>query len=264
MTNHSNESYNQNIPTVGTLNQEGGLQMHDSDTGLNKSVDRKQEFLATALELFKEKGYDSTTIKDIIDTMGVSKGAFYHYFESKEDVISTLAKEYADRAIGIMKRIASRADLSVIGKINLAFQSINQYKAGSEEERTKLKDAFYGEENLKLEKRIFNSFKDVSIDLFQQLIEEGIEEGSIAEPVCSRELAEFMLYTIKNLNSAIDELIYHMEAEDNELDYQGFITRLDIKLQFYEEALNRVFNLQGESIALRESYLHRFVKPQGG
>ena len=47
-----------------------------------------------ALELFYKKGYENTTIKDIIEEIGVSKGAFYHYFESKEDVIVAIAKEF--------------------------------------------------------------------------------------------------------------------------------------------------------------------------
>ncbi|ACB84340.1 TetR/AcrR family transcriptional regulator [Natranaerobius thermophilus] len=234
--------------------------MISSNNEFNNSDNRKQEFLMTALELFYEKGYEKTTIKDIINKMDVSKGAFYHYFESKEDVITSLAKEYADRALSIIKRINSRNDLSAVNKINRIFQSINEYKGSSEEKRHKLKDAFYGEENLKLEKKIFNSFKEETIDLFQEIIEEGIAEGSIEEPVCSRELAEFMLYTIKSLNSSIDELVHYMNDEDNDFGYEEFTKRLDNKLRFYEEAFSRVFNLQNDTIKLRESYLNRFVK----
>ncbi len=246
-----------NKPTVG-FNKEGIL-MISSNNKINNSDNRKQEFLMTALELFHEKGYEKTTIKDIINNMGVSKGAFYHYFESKEEVITSLAKEYSNRALRIIKKITNRDDLSAIDKLNRIFQSINEYKGSSEETRYKLKDAFYGEENLKLEKKIFNSFKEESIDLFQELIEEGIAEGTIEGLVCSRELAEFMLNTIKSLNSAIDELVYYMDHENSDFGYEEFTRKLDKKLRFYEEAFTKVFNLKNESIELRESYLNRFV-----
>ena len=45
----------------------------------------KQHILETSLELFLKSGYSNVTIKDIIQAAGVSKGAFYHYFASKED-----------------------------------------------------------------------------------------------------------------------------------------------------------------------------------
>ena len=45
--------------------------------------ERKAEFVDAAIALMSQKGYESTTIQDIIDEVGVSKGAFYHYFSSK-------------------------------------------------------------------------------------------------------------------------------------------------------------------------------------
>ena len=232
--------------------------MKNPNIEFNQGDNRKQEFLVTALKLFHEKGYEKTTIKDIIAEMEVSKGAFYHYFESKEDVIVTLAKVYADKAINIITNIANRTDLSAIEKINQIFQSVNAYKGSSEATRFQLKDAFYGEENLKLEKKIFDAFKEPSIDLFQQIIDEGVQEGSIEEPVCSRELAEFLLYTIKGLNTSIDTLVYHMKDEDNNYGYKEFIASLDKKLRTYEAVFTKVLNLQEGSIKLRESYLNRF------
>jgi len=47
---------------------------------------RKQELLDAALQLFYEKGYEKTSVNDIIEKVGVSKGAFYYYFKSKEEV----------------------------------------------------------------------------------------------------------------------------------------------------------------------------------
>lgn len=44
--------------------------------------------------LFKEKGYDKTTLAEIIEASGCSKGGFYHYYKSKEDIIPQVLDEY--------------------------------------------------------------------------------------------------------------------------------------------------------------------------
>ena len=45
-----------------------------------------QKILDTAEQLFIEKGYDHASLQDIIETTGLSKGAIYHHFASKEDM----------------------------------------------------------------------------------------------------------------------------------------------------------------------------------
>ena len=60
---------------------------------------RKQEYLETALDLFVKKGYFKTTVQEIIDSMGASKGAFYHYFRSKEDILHSLIEEETEKPL---------------------------------------------------------------------------------------------------------------------------------------------------------------------
>jgi len=51
---------------------------------------RKNELLDTAQELFFTQGYEQTTVETIIQKVGVSKGTFYYYFKSKEDLLDKL------------------------------------------------------------------------------------------------------------------------------------------------------------------------------
>ena len=50
---------------------------------LRKGELRRAEILRVAEDLFYEKGYESTTLSDILHALGLSKGGFYHHFESK-------------------------------------------------------------------------------------------------------------------------------------------------------------------------------------
>lgn len=46
-----------------------------------------QRLLAAATRLFAEKGYDRTSVQEIVEAAGVTKGALYHYFGSKDDLL---------------------------------------------------------------------------------------------------------------------------------------------------------------------------------
>lgn len=59
----------------------------------------KEKIVLAAWTLFYEKGYDQTTVDDIIELSGTSKGSFYYYFNTKDELLSTLSDlldEYYD------------------------------------------------------------------------------------------------------------------------------------------------------------------------
>lgn len=49
-----------------------------------------KKILEVSLELFAEKGYDKTTMQDIVSALGMSKGAIYHHFKSKEELLDAV------------------------------------------------------------------------------------------------------------------------------------------------------------------------------
>ena len=54
---------------------------------MRKGERRKQDILAAASELFLKKGYTATSIQDILDVLGCTKGSFYHHFQTKFEVL---------------------------------------------------------------------------------------------------------------------------------------------------------------------------------
>jgi AcrR family transcriptional regulator len=62
--------------------------------GKKKSV--KTRIVSAAWQLFYEKGYDQTTVDDIIALSGTSKGSFYYYFSTKDELLGTLSNVLDD------------------------------------------------------------------------------------------------------------------------------------------------------------------------
>ncbi|WP_019421356.1 TetR/AcrR family transcriptional regulator [Paenibacillus sp. OSY-SE] len=52
-----------------------------------------EQILTVSAKLFTEKGFDKTSIQDIIDALGMSKGAIYHHFKSKEEILDAVMKQ---------------------------------------------------------------------------------------------------------------------------------------------------------------------------
>ena len=65
---------------------------------------RKKQILETAESLFSERGYEATGVQDILDVLHLSKGSFYHHFESKETVLQKICENRARLASGRMEK----------------------------------------------------------------------------------------------------------------------------------------------------------------
>lgn len=63
---------------------------------MRKGDEKKQELLNAAERLFCTKGYEATSVQDILDALHTSKGGFYHYFVSKDSVLETLCRQRAE------------------------------------------------------------------------------------------------------------------------------------------------------------------------
>ncbi len=65
---------------------------------MRKGEQTKQQMVAAAEELFLTRGYEATSVQDILDVVHGSKGGFYHHFESKDDVLKLLCAQHAQKA----------------------------------------------------------------------------------------------------------------------------------------------------------------------
>lgn len=65
----------------------------------------KSKIVSAAWKLFYEQGYDATTVEDIINESETSKGSFYHYFDSKDSLLGSLAYLFDEKYEQLEKEI---------------------------------------------------------------------------------------------------------------------------------------------------------------
>ncbi len=70
----------------------------------------KGKIIAAAWELFYEQGYDDTTVEEIIERSGTSKGSFYHYFDGKDALLSSLSYLFDEEYARLQQELAPDMD----------------------------------------------------------------------------------------------------------------------------------------------------------
>ena len=74
-----------------------------------------RKILDTAERLFVEKGYDRASLQDIIRATGLSKGAIYHHFASKEDIFYAVCDRIGQRNAAVLSQVRDDASISAYG-----------------------------------------------------------------------------------------------------------------------------------------------------
>jgi AcrR family transcriptional regulator len=75
----------------------------------HESASRRAEILGVARKLFAEKGFQATTIREIANAAGILSGSLYHHFDTKEDMLHEITKDYAHHLREEYEKCASTA-----------------------------------------------------------------------------------------------------------------------------------------------------------
>jgi AcrR family transcriptional regulator len=89
------------------------------------NVDTRQRIVMTAMELFWEKGFQSTSIADILSRTQVHSGSLYHFFPGKQDVLAAVLEAYRD---GIEEWLLAPAWSGVDDPVERIFALLNGYR----------------------------------------------------------------------------------------------------------------------------------------
>lgn len=85
----------------------------------------RERLIHAAMSLFREKGYTSTSVADILTAAGANSGSLYHYFPTKQDVLLTVLDRYLE---GIHPMLLAPAWEKVTDPIERVFALLDRYR----------------------------------------------------------------------------------------------------------------------------------------
>ena len=179
-----------------------------------KNPERRQELMTAAQQLFYTKGYENTSINDIIKAVGVSKGAFYHHFESKTAVLEAIVSQMVDHAVANLQAIIADETLTAIPKWQKMLLLSNNWKIERKAEVLAAHRMMSMDENLLLRHKIRAETLKVIAAEMGKIISQGVDEGVFTvEHIAAT--AVILMAVIDGLNETMSELLLNPEQFDD-------------------------------------------------
>ncbi len=134
---------------------------------------RRREILVAARELFVRKGYEQTSVNDILKVVDIAKGTFYYYFSSKEEVLEAIILDIVEEGARKAERILADKSIPLVNRIMMAIMAQAPEFEGADE----IREEMHKVENAKLEQLYTKAMLKRMAPVLQESFSEGVEQG---------------------------------------------------------------------------------------
>lgn len=179
---------------------------------IKNGEERKHEILDIAKELFIEKGYENTSIVNILEKVGIAKGTLYYYFTSKEEILDAIIDRISEKIFYKAQEISKDPSLSVQEKILGVVMSLNI----EDDKEKKIVNNIHNPQNLLMHQKQFDSIIDNVVPILTKVICEGIEKGIFNTDYPLETVEMILIYTQtvfdSNNNLSMEETLRKISA----------------------------------------------------
>jgi len=158
---------------------------------------RRQQFIKAAEELFRKKGYDNVTMSEIADKVGVSHGAYFYYYKSKEELMrAVIVNTVRDNELGLKAMVADPKKTAQ-EKMQLLFAMTIDAYAGSD-----MVEFPYGYGNATVFREYILMSREANIPLLAEIVRQGNREGSF-DVEYPEDTIEYIFFVFENLYDVV-------------------------------------------------------------
>ena len=139
---------------------------------------RRDAFLDVAQRLVQTKGYEAMSIQDVLDELEASKGAFYHYFDSKQALLEAVVDRFADGAMAGLAPVLADPDLPALRKLEQVFAGIARWKADQKELVLAIMEVWNSDGNAIVREKLRRLTERIMVPLLSTVVRQGVDEGT--------------------------------------------------------------------------------------
>ena len=194
---------------------------------------RRNEIVAVARQLVYTKGYHQMSIQDILDALKISKGAFYHYFDSKQALLDGLVEQMLAEADQVMTPILESKDVSALEKMKRYFDTGVRWKTDQKTFLINLMRVWYDDANSLLRHKQEAAIVKHFAPKLAAIIRQGIAEGSFSTKYPDQ-FADTMLGLSRGMEDKIVGLLLTDKPPPDALE------QLEATVGAYYESLERI------------------------
>ena len=204
---------------------------------------RRNEILDAAQRFLFHKGYEQMTIQDILDDIHISRGAFYHYFDSKQALLEGLIERTGEEEMKQIRPILTDPELNALQKLQIYFDSAMRWKTNQKATLIPILMVWYSDDNTLLRQKELATGKKIMTPMLTDVLRQGITEGLLAVPN-PEQMAVVLVSLILGLSDALGELILAGQAGSADL------VRVEATIAAYTYSIERILGAIPSSLKL--------------
>lgn len=205
---------------------------------------RRAELIDCAQRLFLSRGYERTTINDVIVATRLSKGAFYHHFRAKEDLLEAIAARFAEQSVAFVAGVQADPSRSALASLNYMLAVGREWKLEHMAELRAMFTTLLKPENARLYQRIVEAVFAVLTPAMTAIIEQGRRDGAF--DVGDAQVAAETLLWLSNGRRRI--VIEAMELAGT--DVEAAVAMIVERVRAEEAIVDRILGLPAGSLEM--------------
>lgn len=190
---------------------------------------KRNQILDSAMKYIYSIGYDQMSIQNILDDLSISKGAFYHYFNSKEDLLIGIIDRLSDSIFQQINPIIEDENLTGLQKMNAYFHKASILKMEHVELLMPIIRVWYMDENLMVREKLTAKSCRIIAPVLAKFIRQGIAEGDFTNEY-SDLIGEVVFKVFVGMGNSVTDLLLVDDPKDfDEVkfdDYMRVFTRV--------------------------------------
>lgn len=198
---------------------------------------RYREFLDAGQRLFYQKGYELTSIQDIIDAVGVAKGLFYYYFRAKSELLDAIIERMLAQQIELLQPMMEDPTVDAVTKFMRLFSDLGNWKLANRELLLDVLRAMMRDENVLLRTKMRDLSVHAVAPMLTLVIHQGLAEG-VFDVEYPDDTAEILLEMGQALLGIMGNIFLAQSTDEQTID---FVQR---KFSAYERSMERVLGAQ--------------------
>jgi AcrR family transcriptional regulator len=208
---------------------------------------RRNEILAAARRFVYTKGYEQMTIQDILNDLQISKGAFYHYFNSKGDVLEALVERMViDEVFPLVLPIVEDPGLNAIEKLERYFDIAMRWKTAQKSLMLAILRVWIADENAIVRQKILSMTLKQVAPLLTDIIHQGVQEG-VFTTAYPEQVSHLVIHILLGLSDTLIELII---ASETDIDPACIESTVSDFIKALRDAMERILGAPSGSLKL--------------
>lgn len=208
---------------------------------------KRNEILAVAQRLVYTQGYEQMSIQDILDDLHISKGAFYHYFNSKQALLEALIERTVDEIEQVLAPVVDDPTLPALAKLHGYFDTAGRWKTAHKAYMIELMRVWYQDHNAVVRQKVYTAVLKRIMPIVSRIIRQGIQEGVFLTPFPDQ-ASEIVFAIFQSLSDAFFVPLI-LRREPGYDDPQ----RIENTMAAYTDALERVLGAPAGSLHLLDA-----------